>query len=202
MLDTAIILTFLILLTLLSVKFGVVSIIGSFAAVTFFVGFFLVIFLYFYHHPKITFTLQPVERESHFNYLYNINLIINDKSSTSHDYKELALKPEAGLLITTDANAEVFHAYTRDKNLKSFFNKDYRFQLHEHKARENTGLVHSFPLVAPKNKEIASFEITLSMHSNPYDSGILAIFNPIYNYTIRDRVEVDLTKLLNEPQDE
>ena len=199
MLDTAIILTFLILVTLLGIKFGFAAFMSTFSAVVFVFGFFLVLALYFSHYPKISFKLQAIEKTPGFNDLYNMGLTINDKSLSSHYYQEVVLYLEKGTLSTTDTGAEIVGAYARDKRIQWLYNSGIRIPLNDFKSTTNTNLVTGFPLLVPKDYAQTEITVALYLHSNQYDSGVLAMFNPIYNYLIKKTVKVDLTDAWTKP---
>lgn len=198
MLNTAIVLASIITVTLLAIKFGWVSFVSTFASLIFLFGFFFTLIIYCINRPNITFTFQGVDKaySSLLTELYNINLIINNKSKSELYYKEIVLHLEKGTLRTTDTGAEVVGAYANDKNMHWPHTQGIRIPLNDFKGSDGS-LVHVFPLLVPNGYEQTEIKVTLYLHSNPYESGILAIFNPMLNYTIKETVKVDLTDLLN-----
>ena len=201
MIDIAIILTFLILVTLLGIKFGLATFMSTFSALVFIFGFFLVLILYFSHYPKISYEFQVAQKTPGFNDFYSINLIIHDASQSSNHYKEIVLYLEEGTLLTTDTGAEIVGAYARDKSIYWPYNQGVRIPLNNFESTKNINTLHTFPLLVPKDYAQTEITVALYLHSNQYDSGVLAIFNPMYNYLIKKTVKVDLTDLLNMPRE-
>jgi len=180
MIEIGIVISFGVLLVLLSIKFGFVTFLGTFTSVIFLMGFIYVIASYFYHTPKIEFKFQAVQKHPGFNDLYDMNFIINDTSRSTHDYNEVTLIYEPGTLSTTDAGAEIIRAYALNENMHWPYTDGSRIPLNEFRNAGNKSLVHTFPLLVNKETKQTHISVILDLHRNPYESGIAAIFNPLY----------------------
>jgi len=195
MLNVSILISLCISITLLAIKFGFGKFIGIFSSCVFLIGLFWVLFSYFIRQPNILVEIIPLSKKiSPLTEMYEMQLtILND--SDKHHYKEILLYFGVGTLMTNDMGAEIIHAYKTNKKVKWPYNSGKSFPLNDFRSEGQT-LIYNFPLLVPKDMERTEIKTILYLHTNEYESGILAIFNPIYNYVIETKIEVDLTKVI------
>ena len=195
MLDIIILLTFILLVTLVSIRFEFGRVLGIFGSVVFVAGLMLVLISYLKNRPNIKFSTHPVreERSSHAE-LYTVWVDI-ENNSDHHLYSELVVYLEEKTISSTDLHTELFPYAEYKKGV--WPRNPVRIDLAEHPSEEGSTLATRFPLLVENGKENTKIKLSLHVNENEFNHGLLSIFNPVKKYHVKDELVVDLNSAIS-----
>lgn len=207
MIDILILITISILIALLSIKFDWVSFLGALSSIIFIVGFFSVIFVYFYNYPKFIFKIIPNNKQSNYQGtdFYWLDYSITHPGA-DYDYTKIRFEFGKNAHIDNDLYSEMTGALN-DETGEFILNKNTHV-LNINTKNDDTSYTHLgsaggqlMKIHVKRGTKKIKATVYVYLSNNSYDRKILSIFSPISKYVIKKEVEIDFSEVLNDLKD-